>query len=881
MSRIIIFKIVPFYLLFAFTVISSNYAICQECSPDALMAKYWQYRENFNRHFIMTDRDPSGCVNDGIGQQGQGSCVFSKAGFSLPATSINLSPNGGEGLLEKGRAETTPENPWQDIDCAGVNGISWDNSNHNYLDMGSETPHQLGWYWVVLATEYQLLMINSQYDEAQRTLEELFLALQAYRRLDMQAQCMARLRYDEIENHFEVENCNTEKACLCGAKYREGGHKHFDSPCDDLCSYTPQLDGYSGFYLREDATQALESTLQEQNEDIYNIDFVASDYAMSIPPCTSIFSPPCYLVHRQDYMSQDGMTGLMLGLAMIKRYIPEDAEVTTCTGETYHPLQMAINISNGLIDNVDDNYNNRIAWPMSSSCCDKEVFLSESEGGRLFATIHGFKKAADYIDDKNRHSNIDELFGWDLLRTQVATTNSNNAKFWLRLRAIGWDIGEESNHRKNFFISEMEDQNLDILKLINDLLYPGGANLCTSEDQAFFERLLCSAPCAGPCRKRDDYPDSNPDWPYFVCSNTPRWQGQGWETGGDNGHSRIFNGLDFMALYNIYMLRYHDTPQAPFTYRNPDHPPQNGEFNLGYITGSNFLCLDETEYYEAQPIYHEGHPELLNIQWNATNNLSIIDENINGTNIQGLNSATPSYVEAHVVEERNAPMFGNQGNALIEILFGPDGPYQSQVVSPENCEFSYSKSILIDEQKYIIRTDLDHCNHDYWFHADGPEADNTTFNWRLDFYYTGGSNITFLSGKDLHITWPLPGALGGSSATVVITLTIHTPCGDQTLIDVDSYNSIDCPNLGYQLLASPNPGGSQVTISITNNYTIPSEGIEIRFISSTTGVIHSTSRIFTNGEHINISNIPEGLYNLQTRLNDGSFLYSYFIISRI
>jgi len=141
----------------------------QNCSPEMLAAKYWQYRENLNKHFLLIDRDSAGCVGDGIGQQGPGSCSFAKAGYSLPATSINMAPNGQSGLIEKDRFE----GPWGDIECAGVNGISWTFNKHNYLDMGSETLHQMGWYWVVLATEYELLRRNGQYEEARRTLEEL------------------------------------------------------------------------------------------------------------------------------------------------------------------------------------------------------------------------------------------------------------------------------------------------------------------------------------------------------------------------------------------------------------------------------------------------------------------------------------------------------------------------------------------------------------------------------------------------------------------------------------------------------------------------------------------------------------------------------------
>jgi hypothetical protein len=43
--------------------------IAQSCSAplEAMTAKYWQYRDNFNKHFILNDRDSSGCVGDGIG----------------------------------------------------------------------------------------------------------------------------------------------------------------------------------------------------------------------------------------------------------------------------------------------------------------------------------------------------------------------------------------------------------------------------------------------------------------------------------------------------------------------------------------------------------------------------------------------------------------------------------------------------------------------------------------------------------------------------------------------------------------------------------------------------------------------------------------------
>ncbi len=191
-------------------------ANAQQCSPQALAAKYWQYRNNFSSHFIAIDRSTNGCINDGIGQDINDPCICTKAGYSLPATSININNNGAAALKDR-KPGPNESQDFLNVLCGDVNDfdginddISWNaaNQHHNWLDVGSETPHQMGWYWVTLATEYQLLMESGQTEEAQRTLEELFLGLQAYRRLDIEAQCLVKKRYDEITDGFEVENCS-------------------------------------------------------------------------------------------------------------------------------------------------------------------------------------------------------------------------------------------------------------------------------------------------------------------------------------------------------------------------------------------------------------------------------------------------------------------------------------------------------------------------------------------------------------------------------------------------------------------------------------------------------------------------------------------------
>lgn len=748
------------------------------------------------------------------------------------------------------------------------------------------SPHQMGWYWATLATEYELLRLSGQSEEAQKTLEDIFLGLQAYRRLDMQAQCMARKRYDEITDDFEVENCETgveihvlgipvtqtvSGACLCSEKYREGGtsgHPNFDNPCEDNCDYQPILTGYSGFFLREDATQALE-ILHDPSEDKYNIDLVSSDYAMSLkPPCTTTFSQPCFLVHRQHFMSHDGMSGLMIGLALIKRYIPENAEVTTCDGTKHKPLEMAKKIASAIVDRADDAFANRISWPGSPGCCAKETFLSGSEGGHLAATIHGFKHAADYIDDHDRRSNLDELLAWAGLRLQVAATTNTNAKFWLRLKAIGWDMGEENNATKTLFESAVETQNLEILTLINNLLHPGGDNLDT--DQAFFEELLCKAPCGGPCYKQVKYGGDTPEeWPEFDCPNEPEWTGQRWETNGP-GENRLFNGLDYMALHNIYMLHYNQPVQGYF---NPNNPQQDDSFGAEYIDGPEVLCPSDIGHYEIIHV-HSGSITSSNsdVVWETSTNLELLNSVDDETDVKANTASNHSYVQVSFEESRGLRQYYG-GTTVID----QDGEVNhTPRYLIERCAFNLRKPVIVGIPDYLIETDFDHCNHDYWFRAIGPDLEDATYLWTLQmFSSSGNTSANGLLGKEKHITWPFPG--GNNGGGILIALTITTDCGERTIYTFRTY---DCQDSGRSLAIAPNPGRDQIFVGITDEYIIAPEGLAVRFINTGTGAIQGTRNIYSNGEMVDISDLPDGTYTVQTMLSDNSVLNASFIIAR-
>ena len=74
--------------------------------------------------------------------------------------------------------------------------------------MSSETPSQLGWYIQILAIEYENLRRYGQHEKMKTTLEDLFLALQAIRRLDMQAQCIFQELYNERKQCQDCKICS-------------------------------------------------------------------------------------------------------------------------------------------------------------------------------------------------------------------------------------------------------------------------------------------------------------------------------------------------------------------------------------------------------------------------------------------------------------------------------------------------------------------------------------------------------------------------------------------------------------------------------------------------------------------------------------------------
>ena len=853
-----------------------------QCDREAITAKYWQYRANL-KHFVAVDRDSSGCVNDGIGQDDQDPCICSKAGYGLPGTSINMTANGSEDQQDRSGEPPTGPLGWdfRDKDCFEPTG-----NTHNVLDMGSETPHQMSWYWVTLATEYKLLKENNQEQEAQRTLEELFLGLQAYKRLDIQANCIAKKRYVELAETQENE-------VLCSNIYtwdeKDGSptkHKNFDTFYHG-CAFTPQTDGLSGFFLREDATQDLEPLLHDVSEDKWNIDAIKSDFSNSLaPPCSKPdwYNQACYLVHRQDFMSQDGVIDMMIGLAMIKKYIPDYAKVTTCDGEEFHPLQMAKDIAGAIVDRVSNSYLNRSYWPGGSLCLDKAAWFSLGEGGVFNSTIAGLRRACTFIDGIPRPTSSGGQFAFKAgLFLQTALTSNSNEVFWIRLKTVGWDMGDDP--RRSLYESTVITEGMEILPLINNLLHPSVDGSDIGLNKQFFKDMLCGAPCGGPCSKEDDYDEARmttrPGLPEFDCPNTTSWTGQRWE-GGNSGGNRQFNGLDFMALYNLYLLYY---PEERTAYFNPERP--GGEISLGsgHIDGPDLLCPNQNN----DPS-NTGHYQLINVQpstvqnltWTASSNLTLLNTQGLGTDARVESTiSAPQFIQAAFQKDHEVTQFYN----------GLPGYFDDHFVVHEYgtmtdvCDITYRKPIVSTLPGYGINYEFDHCHGIYKFHAvpTGPEVSSTTYTWEVVAhpFLTNGTYGTVIlptfNGKDpVFNQWQwLPGDQGGY---VDIRLTVTNDCG--TAYFQVWGKDYDCGQ-GRKVIVAPNPttAGGQVVVNVTKDYVVTPAGLDVRFIRTSTGSVQSTQRIYQNGEFVSTASFPTGNYTVRVSLDDNTVLTTTMIVN--
>jgi hypothetical protein len=427
------------------------------------------------------------------------------------------------------------------------------------LGFGQHGVH-FGYYLGMLSTEYLLLKIYHQPQKATQTLEELRLALTAYTE-----------QMDKCENQWNRENI------------ADGFFIRENVPPDFLSDTLPY-----GLMHQLHFNQGL------TRENVWD---TAANTIAGLPKGhpgwveTVDISPP----NNKPPMSQDEAYGVMMGLALVVRCVPE---LKTEAQDLFEKIALHI-------INKNPNYHcSAMGYYIYKPDCQR---VSESTGGNTGTLGYGIAVAAaavtekeiDYFLNAYNHQKgkseknkkfFDRLITkgnmkllWNMASKGVPGNQEWNRSMVSTLAAMGdgWyprtDKGIANNalHKKGKTSSH--DWRSFYLTLWRFLFNQQGVE----SERKLIESELASAPWEGPynfVNAKDTSNHATGGWAHeyrYRATFSEQYQG--------TGHKGVFNGLDYMLMYNLYQLVYavSDTAIASYIYpETEENATQNPAWEL-------------------------------------------------------------------------------------------------------------------------------------------------------------------------------------------------------------------------------------------------------------------------------------------------------------
>jgi hypothetical protein len=321
-----------FFILFLSV---STFSFAQSIDTEmALFQKYQRYKERFYSNFIRIDwgGDGIGTYRTAVGELKTGH--YEKAGYSIPASGHHPTKN-------RYFWPTDPNKPVNESLCNLNPELSDENG---LLTWSEDTGVYLGLYLAMLSMEYRILKYDGNETRMKQTLEEIFLILQAYRRLNMTANRWIE-QYLSVRSDFECKR-----------------------------AWQSDLSGYSGIAIRCDVPYFFWRNFHEKGigtkkygllnppaTDVYGKipenrpGYRCADEPNGVPDVMNIYAPSqlcCQMhplcgysesdaplgllspvapektapeIHAEKYFSQDQVIGMLFGLAFVKKFVDEDA----------------------------------------------------------------------------------------------------------------------------------------------------------------------------------------------------------------------------------------------------------------------------------------------------------------------------------------------------------------------------------------------------------------------------------------------------------------------------------------------------------------------------------------------------------------------------
>ncbi|MCL2132229.1 MAG: hypothetical protein FWH36_07255 [Lentimicrobiaceae bacterium] len=414
------------------------------------------------------------------------------------------------------------------------------------LGFGQHGIH-FGYYLGMLSTEYLLLKTYHQPQAADNTLNELCSALKAY--TEQMEKCENQWNKEKIVDGFFIRE-NVPPDFLADTSPYGLAHKlHFNQGL-----------------VRENVWDTAQNT-------IAGVPAGHPGWAETVD---------VRALNNKEPMSQDEAYGLMMGLALVVRCVPE---LKDDAADLFEKITLHI-------INKNPNYRcSAIGYYIYKPDCQK---VSESSGGSTGALAYGIAAAAAKTTGKeiayfmNMYNNkrvksegtkpynrkfYDRLvkkgnvkFLWNVMSRGVPGNQEWNRSMVATLAAMGdsWyprtSKGIENNalHKKGKTVShDWRSFYLTLWRFLHN--YEG-----VSAEKILIENELANAPWEGPynfVNAKDTSNHAKGGWAHEY-----RYRATISEQYSGTGHKGVFNGLDYMLMYNLYRLVYvsSDPTIAPY-----------------------------------------------------------------------------------------------------------------------------------------------------------------------------------------------------------------------------------------------------------------------------------------------------------------------------
>jgi len=636
--------------------------------------KYWNYRDNLKKKFLkIGNLDPSGVI---------------EFGMSIP-------------LENRDQVNTN---------CSGTG---------NRMRWGDATIH-LGYYLATLATEYELLRREGK--DCQPTLNELYYAISAVNRLD---------DYGEFYLSQAVSGINR-----------------------------------NGFLIRDDVYPIFKQNWLAPPD---NVTCLTSDTYN-----TDNGSAGTNFFNEKNEMSQDQLYSLFLGFAFVKKFVDPSLVIRPTSQDTPMNLVGEVqSITNRIMSYIQQQWTESEPYWAGILCQIKQASFTKNwtirnpvtgknvHRGASMALLAPFTaQLGQQITGIPYNANVSfevtfpgiepQCFTGPIMNPSITFPLSTIRNLWTAMQNSTWnnlvvtlnnipmlnmiymitnnsvpsesislDMGNInfSNSNRHMLMTLVSstnsftkanigrlswDADMGVFDLVRSQLNGGG----TWAPQSDFYNLLNPAPCDGPKSLTPHNP--NP-W----CSTTR------WIRPGGSGFTGEYNGLDYMFLYNLYMLEFGNQVQLPYV--NSSCPCAGVNKIDAFIDPTTSMLTQPAVIERKFPSYLNFNisvPDYLtqNVILTGTNNLSLQTELIVCNNSRVYSWASNSLV------------LGTPSGALAEtgILRIRSGSSLIMEFNGEVVVHPYSKIIVEKGGSFIIRGNASLVVNDFGSVIVEPGA---TFTW--------------------------------------------------------------------------------------------------------------------------------------------------------